>query len=60
MRQTHVNLVDLVDTRGTGRPVKVFNSLKKLQDYTIRTEKFFPKEDAKAGGLLRYLLREIL
>jgi hypothetical protein len=60
VRQTHVNLVDLVDTPRTGTPVEVFPNLKSLQDYTIRTEKYFPKEDAYAGGLLRFLLREIL
>jgi hypothetical protein len=53
VRQTHVNLVDLVDTARTGAVVK-------LQDYTIKNEKYFPKEDAYAGGLLRFLLREIL
>lgn len=55
-----MNLVDLVDTPRTGVSVKVFPNLKKLQDYTIENEKFFPKEDAYAGGLLRFLLREIL
>ncbi|KAJ4266057.1 hypothetical protein NW762_004030 [Fusarium torreyae] len=60
VRETHVNLVDLVETQRTGLPVKVFKTLKNLQDYTIRTEKFFPKRNAHEGGLLRYLLREIL
>lgn len=60
VRQTHVNLVDLVDTVRTGESVKVFPNLKKLQSYTIKNRKFFPKEDAYAGGLLRFLLREIL
>ena len=53
-------VVDLVDTARTGAVVKVFPNLKKLQDYTIKNEKYFPKEDAYAGGLLRFLLREIL
>jgi hypothetical protein len=55
-----VNLVDLVDTPRTGAAVKVFPSLKTLQTYTIASGKFFPKEDAYAGGLLRFLLREII
>jgi hypothetical protein len=59
VRQTHVNLIDLVDTPRTGNEVRVFGSLKKLQDYTIANKKYFPKEDAYAGGLLRFLLREI-
>lgn len=49
-----MNLVDLVDTPRTGASVKVFPNLKKLQDYTITNEKYFPKEDAYAGGLLRF------
>jgi hypothetical protein len=60
VRQTHVNLVDLVDTPRTGAAVRVFPNLKELQNYTIQTEKYFPKEDAYAGGLLRFLLREIV
>jgi hypothetical protein len=55
-----VNLVDLVDTPRTGAAVKVFPTLEKLQNYTIEHRKYFPKEDAYAGGLLRFLLREIL
>jgi hypothetical protein len=38
----------------------LFPNLKQLQDYTISHEKYFPKEDAHAGGLLRFLLRDIL
>ncbi|KAL5320125.1 hypothetical protein ACEPPN_010926 [Leptodophora sp. 'Broadleaf-Isolate-01'] len=60
VRQTHVNLVDLVDTPRTGASVKVFPNLKKLQDYTIINKKYFPKEDTYTSGLLRFLLREIL
>jgi hypothetical protein len=60
VRQTYVNLVDLVDAPRTGAAVKTFPNLKELQDYTIETKKYFPKEDAYAGGLLRFLLREIL
>jgi hypothetical protein len=60
VRQTHVNLVDLIETGNTGLPVKVFEHLEQLQDYTIRNEKFFPKQSAYHGGLLRFLLREIL
>ncbi|KAJ4005955.1 hypothetical protein NW752_001201 [Fusarium irregulare] len=60
VRQTHVNLVDLVETGNTGMPVKVFENLEQLQRYTIKNEKFFPKYSAYHGGLLRFLLREIL
>ena len=41
----------------TGAEVKVFPNLKQLQDYTIENEKFFPREDAYASGLLRFLER---
>lgn len=54
----HVNLVDLVDT--SGYDAEVFASLEELQTYTIESGKFFPKESAYAGGILKFLLREIL
>ncbi|KAG1818164.1 uncharacterized protein BJ212DRAFT_1349224 [Suillus subaureus] len=58
---THVNLVDLVDSARTGMPVKLFASLGELTAYTLRKpKKFFPKENAYQGGLLKELLREII
>ncbi|RMZ89912.1 hypothetical protein DV736_g2849, partial [Chaetothyriales sp. CBS 134916] len=60
VRRTHVNLVDLVDYSRTGEAVQVFPTVAALRDYTKETKKFFPKEDAKSGGLLRFLLREII
>jgi hypothetical protein len=57
---THVNIVDLIDTRNTGRRVKVFNSVQELSMYTKDSGKYFPKENAYAGGVLKFLLREIL
>ncbi|KAF7424607.1 hypothetical protein PC9H_009915 [Pleurotus ostreatus] len=53
----HINLVDLTENP-RGR-VRIFDSLKALSTYTKRTEKYFPKKNAYAGGLLKYLLREI-
>jgi len=55
-----VNLVDLVDTGNTGHEVTQFLCLEDLQDYTIKHGKYFPKESAYAGGMLKFLLREIL
>ena len=52
----HVNLVDLVLEEG---PVHKFKTVKELSEYTRATGKFFPRDDAEAGGLLRYLLRHI-
>jgi hypothetical protein len=53
-----VNLVDLVDI--SGRDVELFTCLDELREYTIDTGRFFPKESAYAGGVLKFLLREIL
>lgn len=53
-----MNLVDLVDTRG--ERANVFSTLEDLRVYTIENEKYFPKESAYAGGVLKALLREIL
>ncbi|THH32809.1 hypothetical protein EUX98_g1420 [Antrodiella citrinella] len=39
--------------------VRIFQSERELSEYTQMTKKFFPKEDAYEGGLLRYLLRHI-
>ncbi|KAI0071284.1 hypothetical protein K474DRAFT_1669145 [Panus rudis PR-1116 ss-1] len=56
---THVNLMDLLDRHGTGKEVKVFETLEGLRSYTKATRRFFPRERAKAGGILKYLLRKI-
>ena len=53
---THANLVDLV---GNGT-VRIFNSVEELSDYTRTEGKIFPREEAYAGELLRYLLRHIM
>ncbi|KAF9461434.1 hypothetical protein BDZ94DRAFT_813034 [Collybia nuda] len=70
VQNAHVNLIDLVDFKnhiqhdGDSCPVivnfEVFETEDELADYTIATSKYFPKEHAKAGGLLRFLLRRIL
>jgi hypothetical protein len=60
VRATHVNIVDLVDNNSIGGRVKIFNSEEALSRYTISTGKYFPKENAYAGGLLRFLLRQIM
>ncbi len=55
-----VNLVDLVDTVNTGQCATQFDTLEELKEYTTTTGKYFPKESAYAGGMLKFLLREIL
>jgi hypothetical protein len=57
---THVNIVELVETHRTGQPVRKFKTEKALSKYTQVTEQYFPKRNALAGGLLRFLLRHIL
>lgn len=59
MINTHINLSDLLDTTRQGTRVHVFASEEELRVYTKRTGRIFPKEEAYAGGLLKYLLREI-
>ena len=54
----HVNLVDLV--QGFRENIPIFESEKELSEYTKETKKFFPKEDAVDGGVLRALRRHIL
>lgn len=55
----NVNLSDLLDTTRQGTRVHVFVSEEELRVYTKKTGRIFPKEEAYAGGLLKYLLREI-
>ncbi|KAJ5921920.1 hypothetical protein N7516_009623 [Penicillium verrucosum] len=59
LAKVHVNLVDLVDSRRTGKEVKHFASQNALRKYTIETGKIFPKSAAKKDGFLKALLREI-
>ncbi|KAF8988974.1 hypothetical protein BDQ17DRAFT_1257362 [Cyathus striatus] len=60
VKHVHINLVDLVDTKRTGSSIKRFNSEVALSNYTMSTEKIFPKLEARAGGILKFLLRNIL
>ena len=60
VKATHVNLSDLLDGGRSGAEVRVFDSEARLAAYTIEEERFFPKEEAYAGGVLRFLLREII
>jgi hypothetical protein len=54
---THVNLVDLIERKS--QHVTKFSSERELSEYTQEEKKYFPKENAYAGGLLKYLLRQI-
>jgi hypothetical protein len=43
----------------TGNDVHIFKRVAELAAYTRQTEKIFPRNHAKAGGLLKHLLRKI-
>jgi len=58
VRSKHVNLVDLV--HGSKEDVRIFRTEKELSKYTRGTKKFFPREKAIDGGVLRALRRHIL
>lgn len=44
----------------TGNPPTLFLSESDLADYSKDSRKIYPKDNAYAGGLLRYLLRRIV
>ncbi|KAI5837647.1 hypothetical protein DFP73DRAFT_311546 [Morchella snyderi] len=60
----HVNLVDLIElpphSTGPVTAARIFPTLKALKEYTKKTGKYFPREEAKAGGILKALLRKLL
>ena len=60
VEKIYVNIVDLVDAPNTGEPVHVFATELQLSAYTKATGKYYPEENAMAGGLLRFLLRHII
>ncbi|KAI0792454.1 hypothetical protein C8Q75DRAFT_731677 [Abortiporus biennis] len=59
VQNTHVNIVDLVDAGRIYGEVTIFDTVEELREYSLKTGKIFPRENAKAGGVLRYLLRKI-
>ncbi len=60
VRSKHVNLVDLVDNFDARKKVRIFPTVLALSEYTKLHGKFFPKENAHAGNLLKFLLRQIM
>ncbi|KAH6998742.1 hypothetical protein BKA56DRAFT_665297 [Ilyonectria sp. MPI-CAGE-AT-0026] len=60
VQRTHVNLVDLTESPHTGEKAEIFSTVEALREYTLETRKFFPRNEAHAGGLLKTLLRQIL
>ncbi|KAK0203984.1 hypothetical protein DFS33DRAFT_850103 [Desarmillaria ectypa] len=60
IRRVHVNIWDLVDYPATTVPPPVFFTEDALAEYSRGSYKIFPKKNAYAGGLLKFLLRHIL
>jgi hypothetical protein len=60
MLATHVNLCDLMAAANQGQRIRVFGRVEDLREYTLAQGKVFPKENAYSGGLLKFLLREII
>lgn len=60
VKKIHVNICDLVDylrAEDDNAEVPKFPNVKALRIYSKKNGRIFPKEDAKAGGLLKHLLR---
>lgn len=60
VKSLHINLVDLIDAHRTKKTIQKFPTEVELSKYTLGSGKFFPLMEARAGGLLKYLLRQIL
>ncbi|CAK7216926.1 hypothetical protein SBRCBS47491_002989 [Sporothrix bragantina] len=68
LRQTHVNIVDLIEWGRNGQPtdhpVEVYGTILELSDYTFATNKIFPADkvrddDGETNIVLRHLLRRL-
>jgi hypothetical protein len=63
INRTHVNLFDLIEADRTRTLVPVplvFKTEKALAEYTTEHGMYFPRTNEVAGGLLKYMLRQIL
>ena len=52
-----VNIYDLLDAVGAGKPVPRFSNRHELIEYTRENHKFYPRKHAKKLGPVRALLR---
>jgi hypothetical protein len=57
--RSHVNIFNFLDAELGKFPVQIFETEEELAKYTRKTEQFFPRSNSVAGGLLRFLLRQI-
>ncbi|MCJ1395974.1 hypothetical protein MMC18_008860 [Xylographa bjoerkii] len=60
VRKLYINIGDLVDTQDSIGRVAICETLEEWRTYTIESGKCFPKQAAQAGGVLKFLLRQIL
>lgn len=60
LKKTLVNIVDLIDTRRTGKRVVVWDSFEEFRAYTLQDEKrIHPQEAKKPPGYLASLLQRL-
>lgn len=59
MKGKHVNIYDYVEAKRLGVKVRKFPSVKALANYSYKEGKVFPLEQAKVGGVLKFLLRSL-
>lgn len=59
VKSLYVNICDLVDYSISRREVQLFDTLEDLAEYSRMQGKIYPRENAYAKGILRFLLREI-
>lgn len=60
LKNTFVNILDLLDARRNGTKPKKFANRKALRDYTLRYRRIIDKREAKKdGGFLADLLQHI-
>ena len=60
VEKIYVNIIDLVNAPETGEAVNTFGTEQELSEYTKETGNYYPRDNAYAGGLLRFLLRHII
>jgi len=59
VKSVHANIVDYIEAKRIDVQVKKFKSVRALANYSYRQGKIFPLAQAKAGGVLKYLLKEL-
>lgn len=55
-----VNIIDYIDAKRTGQPIKVWQGFGKFKAYTLREGKTIPRNEAKDNKFLCVLLRRLV